>query len=264
MMKTLIILGVAFAACLIFVPSAHAAPLFIQTATGTETTGTGFFLSNAFASSTTGGHTIILTVVNDSAVIGTTQNVTDTAKDPFIKIKDVISGTDLTIWYATSTTTQAGNKIGVTYNSANTSNASVVAQEFSGIFVPTPLDQSATSSALGVASTSISIGPTATTTQASELVVGAMGYNVTSTTITAGAGFSNLGQVFITGASTGQESEVVTTTAKQSAKFSLSQARVWTGEIATFKAAAAVNTQPTPEYDFASGFFQWIGNFIFR
>jgi hypothetical protein len=111
------------------------------------------------------------------------------------------------------------------------------ANQFSGISAITPVDQ--VSTATGNSATPSS-GFTGTTTQANELLFGAIAHNSTPT-FTPGSGYILIGQV-IGGSGSGQktlspEYQIVSTTGTYAATGTLSSAQQWRAAIVTYKAS---------------------------
>lgn len=130
-------------------------------------------------------------------------------------------------------------------------------QEFSGVDL-SPFDKSATNDHSSSTATSLTVGPTATTTQANELVIGAFYCDADSSggtgtfSVDTGAGFAGVTPAQLnTGAayysSLCVEYKNVSATGTQTATGTLSQARRYIALVATYKASAAASSIKTVE-----------------
>jgi hypothetical protein len=213
-----------------------------QTVTASTTSGTGTLTTSAFAGSTTTGNLIVVGVSFDSGTLNTVTAVSDSKSNTYTKILDLDGTQDVTLWYAQNITGGASHTVTVTFNSGAGAALGFVAQEFTGIASSSSLDKSVI--AQGTSTTPAS-GNTAATTQADELVVGVLGFSSTSTSITLGSGYSNLGSVTGTNLSAALESKVVAATGAQSAGATLGASRAWCMGVATFKAASTAAVTAT-------------------
>lgn len=138
-------------------------------------------------------------------------------------------------------TASASHTVTITWSASCGSSLAVAAASYSGLITTDPFDVDAgdtwTSTATPTSNT------TATTTQANELVIGSfVSTNCTSTTVTAGSGYTERvesatgGSVF---ACVAIEDKNVSSTGTQVADFALSPARVSAVHVATYKDAAA-------------------------
>jgi hypothetical protein len=203
---------------------------FVKGVTGNATSGT---TTGTFTGSTTSGNLIVVTTSDDSGTTSNGVSVTDNKGNTYTKVHHVASASTLSMWYAANVTGGASHTVTATWSTSATGRLTLVAQEFDGGF--TTLDKS--TSATG-SSTSPSSGATATTTAASETVVGGVSYGGTATTVTLGSGYTNLNTVSVADAGIGQESKVVSSTGAQTATFSLAASRSWIAGVLTFSGAS--------------------------
>jgi hypothetical protein len=147
----------------------------IQNSNGTGAT-SGTATSGALA--TTTGHTLVI-IVNESAGVGNTWTITDTASNTWTQAVTQASASDkCDIWYAKNITGNAAHTVTATSSSSLT-NVAIVVMECVGLDLSAPLDK--TVSATGVLSNPAP-GTTATLSQAQEIVIA--GYVSTDTTLT--------------------------------------------------------------------------------
>ena len=138
------------------------------------------------------GEAILVAIANHNTAAVVPSSVTDSAGNTYTLItapnSSAVSGT---LAYAINATALAsGQTITITFPS--TRNAAAVASRVSGIATASAFDQSATNTT--GSGTAASVGPTGTTTQADELVVGLFAYSNTHT-FTAGSGYTGLDTV---------------------------------------------------------------------
>jgi hypothetical protein len=127
-------------------------------------------------------------------------------------------------------------------------NAAFIIEEWSGITTTSPLDKSA-QSANSTATTTPPTGTTAATTQADEIVFNSVAINGGTTTVTVGAGYSNLSNFLgagTAGAFVACQSKVVAATGTQSGSFTLGASRSSPACVNTFFIAQAGSPTPNP------------------
>lgn len=155
-----------------------------------EITGTGTYTVGPFGSAITVGNVILCAATSDDNVAGEITSMTDTRGNTFVKDFEVNStAQQVSIWRA-PITTGGTDTITVNYRSADSNNSGVACQEWSfGGTGTLTVDKTKGATATGAA---LSTGASAATTQSVELVfVGSVG-DLTNTTCTAGAGYSNV------------------------------------------------------------------------
>jgi hypothetical protein len=213
----------------------------VQTKTNGSNSG-GTTLALTWASNTTTGNLIIVAVSTQLATVGTP---TDSQGNTYTLINSGqvtwnTGSSDFNLYYAKNITGGAGS---VTVNMSGTTGFAVnaAAREYAGLDTTAPLDQVAKATDGGAQATSVSSGATPTTTQASELVVGAVTENGGGV-ITVGAGFSNLSTAGTSGTyKIGLEDLIVSSTGAQTATFTLTAGNSWASQAVTFKAAAGTS-----------------------
>lgn len=109
--------------------------------------------------------------------------------------------------------------------------------EYQGLTTSSPLDKTASTSADG--STAISTGTTATTTQASELLVAAFGFSGVGTIFTPGSSFTYAGLLMGSNMMFGSQTRIVSSTGTYTGTATADSAQDYSGAIATFKANTA-------------------------
>lgn len=210
---------------------------FVQSTTGTSTGASTPTSTTAFASPTTSGNTIIVTAYNDTATsIG---SVTDSAGNIYTKVIEKTVTTTMSIWVCYNI--RGASSVVVSFpNGFN--DGGIIAQEFSGLGINS-FDVSANSS--GTGNTTLSIGPTASTTYASELVVCGVSFDWQSgNDLSVGSGYSNFAKCtasFVMGA---MESKTVSATGAQTATMGITNpsAFTWRGVVVTFYETLPMNT----------------------
>jgi hypothetical protein len=123
----------------------------------------------------------------------------------------------------------------ITVTLASSQFANVAAFEYSGVATSSPFDQSAINNGSG---TTASAGPTGTTTQADELVVGFAGTGSANTGFTPPVGWNNRAS---NSTNIAFSDKVVSSTGTHSASWTIPSA-AWAVVIATYKAAVTVTT----------------------
>ncbi len=187
----------------------------------------------AFGSATITGNAIIVTA-NGGSTAGSITSVTDSASNTYVKVFSVAfsSAVSLDIWYAVNIT--GSSSLVVTANRGGAAAGTIVAAEYSGLATVSPSDVFVTATASSNAAAAS--GSTGLTAVANELVIGGVGSGLLSTTsATAGSGYTNLNQQSVSGNFVAQESKVVSAIGTQSAAFTLNVADYWVCGCATFK-----------------------------
>lgn len=204
-----------------------------QTASTTQT----ITVSTAVAA---GGFVVGGVALEASSSVYPTITVTDSRGNSYSSSTSANQGATLStrlFWSHLTTGLQVGDTITITASASRNRWATDVL----GFDDATTSDQFA--SAIG-STAAISIGPTGTTTTATELVVAAIGQSGTpAPTLTAGSGFTSDGPIDI-GASTSNRSinmewKYVTATGAQTATGTNSAAVTWAGVVQTFVQSAA-------------------------
>jgi hypothetical protein len=144
----------------------------------------------------------------------------------------VASTFDLEVWVALNITGGATHTVTAADNGGGVDSL-IIVEEWSGVALASAIDKFAGASGTSTAANS---GATAATTQADELVIGAVVASG-NRTFTAGAGFSNGNKVNTTFSSLFFESQIVAATGAQTATATISASVSWACQVATFKAA---------------------------
>lgn len=200
-------------------------------------------VAGTWGGNTTTGNTIIV-MVGTNGSSNFVSSITDSQSNTYSKAgSDSTAGGagEIEIWYAKNIT--GGTTPTLTVNMNTTNGTSFIAREYSGLDTTAPFDKFSGS---GANSSAASSGATATTTQASELVVGAVFVSISSgsDTVSAGSGYGNLGHETSNGSfQSAMEDKTVSSTGAQTATFGLSLGWNWQCAVATFK-AGAVSTLP--------------------
>lgn len=156
-----------------------------------ETTGTGTYTVGPFGSALTVGNAILCAATSDDNVAGEITSITDTKGNTFVKDFEVNStAQQVSIWRAPVTTGGTGDTVTVNYRSSDSNNSGVACQEWSFGGSGT-LTKEITKGNTATAA-ALTTGASSATTHAVSLVfVGSVG-DLTNTTCTAGAGYSNV------------------------------------------------------------------------
>ena len=190
----------------------------------------------AFTSNNTAGDLIVAFVRMSST--SQTVSVTDDAGNVYADAVTQGQSTDghqIHIWYARNIKAGA-NSVTATFSSTN-NHPFLAIYEYAGLSTTAPLDK--TAAAQG-SSSAVSVGPTATTASANELIfVGAGFPNAWVGTVTSGSSYTLQQQDTGTSRAT-TETSVVSSPGSYTGSFSLSASANWSAVIATFSAAAAV------------------------
>lgn len=194
-------------------------------------------VARAFPANVVAGHTIIVAV---GVTVGFVTGVTDSGANTYAKAvgnNGNPNGTEVSLWYAANVN---GGPVTVTAAFSEVSDDSGIAvHEYAGLVSASPLDQTA---GAGGENSTPSSGPTASTTQAMELVIGAVSDDRQGTVYTVGAGFTPRQSISSTTvADIATEDQVVSTVGPQTATFTADQVAAWSCVVATFKAAASTS-----------------------
>lgn len=201
--------------------------------------------SNTGALTVSGGNFLFVAIADDSGTTTTNVGITDSKGNTYTQVQYSHPGPSLTTLLAKNIAAGA-TTFTVTDNQANGTNAAAIVEEWSLVDVTSPLDVTAVGTYTST-TTPVS-GTTATTGQADELVLCAAAIMGGTTSVTAGAGYSNVGTLVgasTNGAFVATESKTVAATGTQAGGFTLGAARLSQVQIATFKAAAAAGGPTT-------------------
>jgi len=221
-------------------------PARVQTATGTNGTGsssTTVNLSSAPASGNTLVAVICISQNSSNAISGISQSGVTWSRAASVAVGGgyLGSGADTEIWYA-PVGSSAGTGVTISYGALYGCAATVI--EYSGLVAASPLDKTATSA--GNSSPAVT-GTTATTTQANELWVGGVSYenNSSLTAIQNGfTGAANAAERWFNFLGTEKYimvhalDKVVSTTGGAYTGGNLGLSTSWSAAIATFKTAS--------------------------
>jgi formylmethanofuran dehydrogenase subunit C len=184
------------------------------------------------------GAMIFLEIANHNSAAVVPSSVTDSAGNSYTLVSAANSSSvSETLAYALNASALAsGQTITITFPSSR--NAAAAAYSVTGIATASAADQQATNTTGSGASPSV--GPTGTTTQADELVIGLFGYG-NSRTFTPGSGYTALATIESTGTVRGTTGEykIVSATGAQTADGTFNSSATYAGVIVTFKGAAA-------------------------
>jgi len=199
---------------------------------GKATTAASTTLTATAGTATGSGDLLVLTVKDRSSSLTNVTGVSDSGHNTWTKAASTQNGqADDEIWYVAN----SASITSVTVTVSGSASVAMTVVDVSGA-TATPLDRTMTASG---SSTAPSTGTTATTAQASEIVVADIGWNstVTPSGLTAGYTAAPLQQSTVSSNQTGEETAwlVVTTTGVQSLAATLSGSVAWVGAIATFK-----------------------------
>jgi hypothetical protein len=219
---------------------AQASPGVAQTF-GAANTAVGTTLSASPGATTGTGDLLVAVIkVRNTAALATVSGVSDSISNTWTKATGVAQGqADMEVWYTAGAAAVTSVTVTVSASSAIAFTVLVVTGALTS-----PLDQVATASAT---STTPAAGPTGTTIQASELAVGAVGWNATPTPSgeTAGYTLAPIQKSTATGSATGEESayQILSATGAQAYGATLSSSVAWTAVVVTFKLG---NPTPAP------------------
>jgi hypothetical protein len=211
-----------------------------QTKVGAWNTGTPTSSTIQPDSNITTGNTLILAICIDAD--RTVSSITDTAGNTWSKAVERsqggMSSATVSVWYA-PITAGGGTRPTITITPSSGANHGAILREYSGL-AASPLDQTQSNSSTST-TTSQTSNATGTTTQADELVVGAMQCRSSSTTftVTAGSGYGNLANITTNFMRPSMEDKIVSATGTQEATFTTSEnTTAYAAAVATFKQAA--------------------------
>jgi hypothetical protein len=211
--------------------------------TGTSSTTSGKTIAIASTPAVATGNTIIVTLSYESSAPGTitaadTQGNSyhqdacsaDTGTSPYVN----------TCAFSAPVTTAlvSGNSITVTFGN-NVTAKSINAFYVSGLLSASPADQTASAFSTSTGTTATA-GPTGTTAQPAELLVGAIAMGTPPTSATAGGSYTAIGAFQQNGGSSVgllSEYEIVSATGAYSATGTWSPAQLWSATIVTYRAA---------------------------
>jgi hypothetical protein len=202
-----------------------------------QITGAGGTTNVTFSSSVSANDLIVVGITQATVNTATVSSVTDTLSTSYAKaVRTAQTNNAMTeeIWYGVATAGGSSVKVTVAWSGASSGN--IIIAEYTGNATSSVLD-GATGTASGSKSTSLNSG-NITTTNASDLLFGLGDYNSTSTTLTAGSGYTMEKTLAVT-TSVGAEDQVVSATGTYSASMTASgSAQFNIMQIAAFKATA--------------------------
>ena len=206
----------------------------IQGTTGT--TGATFpatLAATAFAGTATVGNTIIVALLIDGLAAAASTTMTDNKANVYTRRSTVylLNTGQVDVWTAPITT--GGTGLIVTAGAIGGTTAAMILEEWSGLITATPLDQQTTGN--NTATTALSIGPTATTTNSVDLIWLAFGGSSNTATTSTATGFSNATLQVSSPSTLYVQSQVVATTGTQTAATTLSAAIAWEGCLVALK-----------------------------
>jgi len=205
--------------------------------------GFGSFLTVAYPSNVAAGSLLVVAVASRADTTSTIDF--GLANNTFVKAVDTLDTFGPTtwgdLWYADPATVAAGDCQPTSGSGGPTVSISMAIGEWAGV-ASTPLDKTATGTNF---STTASTGATATTTQASELLVAMIGNEGAGRTITWDVAYSELQDGGTQTSVSLAERSVSSTGAYAVGNSTISGANsVWVACLATFKTGSA--TPPTP------------------
>jgi len=251
--RFLLVLVVLFSNAFIKIREAEAAITLVgNIGTNNQKDGGHTSLSVTVGASGVGaGHSIIVTIAMDNSPTGAV-SCSDTAGNTYTNDVDFgqDSGTNgsRTIICAAHNVSALVNGNTITVNHPNVKASAMSANEFSGLATSSVLDKTASAGDNTGTNTSPTSGNTATTTQANELLIGAIAVEgPTADTFTLGASYSTLTRAG-TNAGSAQDNitmnceyQIVSATGAYHADGTMGTARnSWAAAIATYKAAASL------------------------
>lgn len=221
-------------------------PSVVQSFGGALDTASGQLIAAPTVATSSGDLLVLVVEVRDLTSISTVKSVSDSGHNSWVKAAAAHTGkTDEEMWYVVNATviTSTG-RVDVVVTSPSAMAMTVI--ELRGTATSRPLDVTATNS--GISATP-STGATASTRDASEIVVADIGWATGVKLSGQTAGYSLLAaeQSKVSGDATGEQAgaQILSTTGTQRFAAALSASVSWTGIIATFEAASALPT-PTP------------------
>lgn len=187
-----------------------------------------------WAGNTTTGNFIVVTVSTPTGGSNEVSGVTDSQTNTYQRaIREVTTNHMVEIWYAMDIT--GGTTPTVTASFSGSLRPCMTIHEFSGVALTAALDQQLGGGGTGV--TTMTIGPTSTTTVADELVFAVFNQNASPATHTAVSPYGNgQTQTASTTGTSGTEFQVVSSIDDQTATMTTGSTNVYKAAIATFKA----------------------------
>jgi hypothetical protein len=197
------------------------------------TTG-GTSLTATTDTATVNGDLLVVTVRDRSSPLTAVSGISDNSSglNAWTRATGIQNGSgDEEIWYVAG----AGSVTSVTVNVTGTASLAMTVLDISGA-AATPLDRTATGRG---SSTTASTGTTGTTSQASEIVVGDIGWNAAVTPSKQSAGYTLVAseESKVSSVQTGEQAawRVLSATGAESFAATLGSSVSWLGAIATFK-----------------------------
>jgi phospholipase C len=197
-------------------------------------------------STTAGDMLVIIVDVRQNRALTSVSSITDSSANPWVKATFVhVRNTDAEMWYAANAASiPTTGKL--TVKTANSGAIAATVIELSGVVSTAPLDVTATNSGSNALP---SVGPTATTNNATEIAIGDIGWNAVVVPNGQSAGYTPLptAQSTVSGEGVGEQAgvQVLSATGTQSYGAVLSSDEWWSGIIATF-VGQSVPPTPTP------------------
>ena len=202
--------------------------------TGTNTTFAST-VTTASWTSTAGNILIAIAEADTVAANGITFTGNNSTSWTRVISTSLASTFDLEVWVAYNIAGGAGQTVTATDTGGGVDSL-IIVEEWSGAALTSAADKSA--GATGLASSAANSGASAATTQAHEVVIGAVAASGNQT-FTPGASYSNWNKVNTTFSSLFFESKIVAATGAQTADATISAGVSWVCQVATFKQAAA-------------------------
>lgn len=201
---------------------------FVRQATGSTTSGTSFTVPIA----STAGDALVASIAIGAGSTGSVTSVTDSAGNAWTKGPvGFLSGssTRVELWYRTNAA--AVTRVTVNLNTAKAAGANVA--EFSGVAASSALDAAAGNT--GTASSTTAATPSITTTNADDVIVGAINYPSSTITSTLAPGWSALSNLGVSPVNGRAAYRIVSSTGSWSASWTLSAAANSGGAILALK-----------------------------
>lgn len=219
----------------------------VQTTSGNTGASYVNFTTSAWTGNNTAGNFLVLAIATSNPSTSAVLSVIDTAGNIWIKETGlagsaaVPNALSLDVWYVANCLSGITPTITITMAVGQFNTISYVAREYSGIALTAPVDVSASLTETNFFQTH-AIGATATTTQASELVISAYSYTSSGETLTASAGYTTVvnqsNATQFTGI--GFTDQVLSSTGTQTCTFTSVSFVSGLGRVITFKAATTV------------------------
>jgi len=241
---TLVAMGASFGVGNLSVQNASAG---VVQSFGAKNTTLGTSLQATPGVSTVSGDLLVATIRTREAsgAAATVTGVTDSAGNTWAKATSVLQGTpnDGEIWYVANAISDTSVTVAVSAAAAVT----FTVVEVSGAATTAVLDRTVTASG---SSTAPAVGPSATTTQANEIVIADIGWNTSLTPTGQSSSYTVTAaeQSSVSGDNSGEQAayQILSATGAQTYAAGIgSPAPAWTGTIATFYLGSGAPT-PTP------------------